>query len=115
MKKIILGAAMVLFAIASMAQTTPTTPPTPDPAKVAARQDIRKDEQTLKQDQKTLIADKKANNATAVAADKQKIQADRATFKTAVQQAKAVGIKKPLKQIARQNARRRQVAKPKGK
>jgi hypothetical protein len=111
MKKIILGAAMVLFAIASMAQTTTT----PDPAKVAARQDIRKDEQTLKQDQKTFVADKKANNAAAVAADKAKIQADRATLKTAVQQAKTVGIKKPLKQIAKQNARRRQAARPKVK
>jgi ABC-type transporter MlaC component len=104
MKKIILGAAMVLFAIASMAQTKTT----PDPAKVSARQAVKSDVQTLKQDQKTFIADKKANNTAALAADKQKAQADRATLKTAVKQAKAVGVKQPLKPMVKQAARRRQ-------
>jgi hypothetical protein len=117
MKKIIFALTLVVFGFVSMAQTTTTTntPKTPDPAKVAARQAIKTDMQTLKADALTLKADKKAGNTTAIAADKAKIAADRAALKTAVQNAKALGIKKPLKPYAKQIAKRRQALKAKGK
>ena len=118
MKKIIFALTLVLFGFASMAQTVPantTTTKTPDPDKVAARQAVKTDMQTLKADALTLKADKKAGNTTAVATDKAKIAADRAALKTAVKNAKALGIKKPLKPYAKQIAKRRQALKAKGK
>ena len=114
MKKIFFGLTLVLFAVASMAQTTTpaTTPKTPDPVKVAARQAVKADVKTLMADEKTLKADKKANNTAAVTADKAKIKADRAVLKTAVHQAKVAGVKKPLKPYAKRLAKA-QTHKPK--
>jgi len=116
MKKIILAFTLVLFAVASMAQTAPATNPvkTPDPAKVAARQEIKTDMQTVKQDQVALKQAKKSNDATALAAAKQKLQADRATLKTAVKSGKKLGVKPP-KGLKKQKPKKGNAHKPKGK
>lgn len=108
MKKVILAFTFVLFAAVSMAQTAPatTTAKTPDPAKVEARKEIKTDLQTLKQDELALKTAKKSKDAAAVAAAKQKVQADRVALKAAVKQAKAAGVKPP-KGMAKQMAKRR--------
>ena len=116
MKKIIFAFTLVLFAAVSMAQTAPATPPvkTPDPAKVEARKEVKTDMQTLKQDELALKTAKKSNDATALAAAKVKVKADRVALKAAVKQAKALGVKPP-KGMAKQMAKRRAAIKARHK